>query len=365
MEKWLGWLSLILTLTLGWTVWDASRPEWEQYQKAYYRAALSRAENEAQREWARSQRVEIRQLQLKERDTVERCVTCHVAYDNPMFRNYREPLRAHSSLVESHPPKRFGCTACHGGEGRAVTTLEAHGEGEILAKPLLKGEYAQAACYNCHGLSTLPPQATAAVVRGQHLVNRYFCLACHKVNGEGGEEGPDLSAAGSDRSWLWLYAHTARPQGMLGGSTMPIFSLTRDEIRDITVYLMTLLNSRDQLKNLPLRARRAAKDYVAEKPVEGATGDGPDSRDSGDGVEFKYGGRDLFQGAGCSLCHIIGITGGEVGPALTHIARKRDAKDLERLLKDPEQVLPGGKMPQLYLNQRQIRALVGYLSTLS
>ncbi|MBI2357745.1 MAG: hypothetical protein HYV04_02320, partial [Deltaproteobacteria bacterium] len=50
MEKWLGWWSLILILTLGWTVWDASRPEWERYQKTYYRVALSRARNEAQRE---------------------------------------------------------------------------------------------------------------------------------------------------------------------------------------------------------------------------------------------------------------------------------------------------------------------------
>ncbi|MBI2360071.1 MAG: c-type cytochrome, partial [Deltaproteobacteria bacterium] len=287
----------------------------------YYRVALSRARNEAQREWARSQRVEIQQLQLKERGTVERCVTCHVAYDNPMFRDYSEPLRTHSSLVESHPPKRFGCTSCHGGEGRAVTTLEAHGQGEVVAKPLVKGEYAQAACYGCHGLNTLPPQATAAVVRGQNLVNRYFCLACHKINGEGGEEGPDLSAAGSDRSWLWLYAHTARPQGVVAGSTMPIFSLTRDEIRDVAIYLMTLLDGRDQLKNLPLRARRAAKDHASEKPAQGAIRGEPDSGAGGDGIEFKYRGRELFQGAGCSLCHSIGITGGEVGPALTHIGR--------------------------------------------
>ena len=131
MEKWLIIASAVLTLVLLWVVWDSSRQEWGEYQKTYYRLALNRAQNEAQKEWARSQRFEVKQLQPKELGTVERCVTCHLAVDNPMFRFGSEPLRMHSSLLESHPPMRFGCVVCHGGEGRAVTTLEAHGQGEI------------------------------------------------------------------------------------------------------------------------------------------------------------------------------------------------------------------------------------------
>lgn len=362
MEKWLVAASAALTLVLGWTVWDDARPEWQRYQRAYYRLALGFAQNDAQKEWARSQRVEIRQLQPKERGTVERCLTCHLAYDNPMFRDFAEPLRAHSRLIESHPPERFGCVACHGGEGRAVSTLEAHGQGEVQAKPLLKNEYMQAACYGCHGLDTLPARATASVIRGRQLVNRYFCLGCHKVNGEGGEEGPELSTAGSERSWLWLYAHTARPQGIVAGSTMPVISLKRDEIRDITVYLMTLQDNRDRVRNLALVAKRVAKEgsltAESERPIRTEASSGGGERE----IEFTYDGRRLFRGVGCSLCHLVGATGGEVGPALTYIGRKRDSEDLERLLKNPEEVLPGGKMPQLYLNEGQIKALVGYLS---
>lgn len=365
MEKWLGLAGLALTLILGWAVWDAAQQEWERVQRTYYRLALSGAQTEAQKEWARSQRVELKQLQPKERGTVERCVSCHLALDNPMFRNFSEPLRKHSSLLESHPPKQFGCVACHGGEGRAVTALEAHGQGGILAKPLLKGDYMQAACYNCHGLKTLPPRVTAAVVRGRQLVNRYLCLGCHKINGDGGEEGPELSTVGSDRSWLWLYAHLARPQGVVAGSTMPVFSLNREEIKDITVYLMTLLDSRDQLKNLPLLAKRVVKDYPTEPPQDGRNHGEIKSLEDKGAVKFAYDGNILFRNAGCNLCHMLGIRGGEVGPALTYIARKRNGENLERLLKDPEEVLPGGKMPQLYLNERQIKALVGFLSTLS
>ncbi|MFQ5917434.1 MAG: c-type cytochrome, partial [Candidatus Binatia bacterium] len=345
MERWLVFSSLVLTIVLGWVVWDASHQEWKGYQRTYYRLALLRAQNEAQKEWAQSQRLEIKQLQPKERGTVERCVTCHLAVENPMFRRAPEPLREHPSLLKSHLPMRFGCVVCHGGEGRAVTSPEAHGQGTVLAKPLLKGHYMQAACYNCHGEKTLPLEAIEAVVRGRGLVNRYLCLGCHRINGEGGEEGPDLSTVGSQRNWPWLYAHLARPQGVVPGSTMPVFPLSRDEIRDITVYLMTLLDSRDRLRNTPLGATRDVRSDETRWPEEAESKEEM-SLPEGEALrEFQYDGRALFRGAGCSLCHSIGVEGGEVGPALTYIARKLKPEDLRRLLKDPGQVLPGGKMP--------------------
>jgi len=361
MEKWLGISGLVLTVVLGWTLWDASQQEWQRYQEAYYSEAVRLAQRGAQREWAQNLRMEIRQIQLNGEGTVERCVTCHLAYDNPLFQNFPEPLRTHTSILESHPVERFGCVSCHGGEGRAVTTLEAHGQDAIAAKPLLRGRYMQAACYHCHGMSTLPPQATASVVQGRQLVNRYMCLACHKIDGEGGEEGPDLSTVGSHRSWTWIYAHTLRPQGVVPGSTMPVFLLSRDEIRDISTYLMTLLDTRDRLRYLPLLAKRVARELPEDarttSPEEGSTKQSKIARE----IEFKYDGEALFIGAGCRLCHAVDITGGEVGPSLTYIGLKRDAENLEKLLKDPEEIIPGGKMPQLYLNDLQIKALVGYL----
>lgn len=361
MEKWLALASFVLTMLLGWVVWDASHPEWEGFQGTYYRLALLLAQNEAQKEWARGQRLEIKQLQPKELGAVERCLTCHTAVDNPAFSNFPEPFRRHSSLLESHPPRRFGCVVCHGGEGRAVATLDAHGQGGVLARPLLKGAYMQAACYRCHGENTLPARDTAAVVRGRQLVNRYLCLGCHQIDGEGGEEGPELSTVGSQRSWLWLYAHLTAPQAVVVGSTMPVFPLSREEIKEITIYLMTLLDTRDQLRNSSLGAKRMAQ---RRRPEEEKSREGIRPSGAETVGKFQYDGRALFRGAGCSLCHSIGIQGGEVGPALTHIARKRTAEDLERLLKDPEQLLPGGKMPQLYLNEHQSRALVGYLGAL-
>jgi mono/diheme cytochrome c family protein len=193
-------------------------------------------------------------------------------------------------------------------------------------------------------------------------VNQYFCLGCHKIDGDGGEEGPDLSTVGSHRSWLWIYAHTARPQGVVSGSTMPVFSLGRDEIQDITTYLLTLLDGRDRMRYLPLLAKRVVRELPTDQPPASRRRDDPQQRAVASQIAYKYDGKKLFQGAGCSLCHTIDIRGGEVGPPLTYIGRKRNAQNLERLLKDPEDILPGGKMPQLYLNDLQIKELALYLS---
>jgi cytochrome c oxidase subunit 2 len=79
---------------------------------------------------------------------------------------------------------------------------------------------------------------------------------------------------------------------------------------------------------------------------------------------FQYDGRVLFRGAGCYYCHRIGEEGGEVGPALTHIARKMDRDRFLELLRDPASVMPGGTMPDLLLTEEQVQALANYLITL-
>ncbi|HXG52734.1 MAG TPA: c-type cytochrome [candidate division Zixibacteria bacterium] len=362
MERWLGLANLCLALVLGWVFWDSSGREWTGYQESYYRLAAALTTNEAVKEWAAGQRLEIKQLQPKELGSVERCTSCHLGLDDAAIGSLAQPLGAHPALLKSHPPQRFGCVVCHGGEGRAVTTLDAHGQGTIRARSLLKREYMQAACYGCHGEDSLAPAEIAGVIRGRRLVNRYFCLGCHRIDGEGGDEGPDLSAVGSHRDWLWLYAHLARPQGVVAGSTMPVYAMTREEIRDITIYLMTLRDTRDRLRTAALQVRSAS---LSGKPPLPARVEERSKVAAGDAVErFRYSGRALFRGAGCSLCHTVGSSGGEVGPALTYIGRKRSPEELEQLLRDPDRVLPGGKMPRLYLNDEQVKALVAYLKTL-
>jgi mono/diheme cytochrome c family protein len=360
MEKWVAISGLILTLALGWAVRDSYDHEWERYQHTYYRLAAARAHNAAQTEWAQSRKIQVIELRPTLSGSVERCTTCHLAVDNPAFHDGPEPLRQHSALLKSHPPGKFGCVACHGGQGRAVTTLDAHGDGGARGHPLLQGEYLEAPCYNCHGARGLPPTTVAGVIRGRQLVNRSLCLGCHQINGVGGDEGPALSAVGSQRSWLWLYAHLIQPQGMTVGSTMPVFGFSRDQLQDITTYLLTLQGPQASMRYVAMQpgAERRAKQA---EPLQGIRSTGARASRA---AAITYDGRELFRGAGCIMCHSVGNVGGHVGPELTHIARKRTADEFKRLLRDPAQILPGGKMPQLYLSEPQVEALTSYLTTL-
>ncbi len=91
-----------------------------------------------------------------------------------------------------------------------------------------------------------------------------------------------------------------------------------------------------------------------------------------DGAEY---GRSLFTSKACTGCHTIqgmAEAQGKVGPELTHQASNSlivDAlpnteENLKKYLKDPAGVKPGALMPNQYLTDSEIEALVSFLRTL-
>jgi cbb3-type cytochrome oxidase cytochrome c subunit len=346
-------LGAVLAVELMALAWRSANPEWKAYQRAFVAAGIARAETEVERRWYREQRIGVREIRVDALGRVDRCTTCHLGIDDPNFVAAPEPFRAHSLILISHPPERFGCTICHNGRGRAVTTLAAHGDSAEAPSRLWRGVYLQAACFLCHGASGLPAEAVVTVLEGIKTVNQFRCLRCHQIRGEGESEGPDLSAVGSRRDWVEIYAHLLNPQAMSPGSTMPDFPLTRDQAEAITAYLLTLQGPGRAVYD----ARYLARD--AERGVE--RGAFHVERSTSNVTAFRYEGRTLFRDLGCTYCHRVGTAGGEVGPELTHIGRVRDADWLRRLLRDPNSVLPGGTMPRLFLNDAQVEALVAYL----
>jgi cytochrome c oxidase subunit 2 len=86
-------------------------------------------------------------------------------------------------------------------------------------------------------------------------------------------------------------------------------------------------------------------------------------------------GREIFREMTCVNCHAVEGTaaGGSAGPDLTHLASRRyigarialnTPENLGLWLRDPQQVKPGAKMPNLGLTNGQTEALVAYLETL-
>jgi cytochrome c oxidase subunit 2 len=85
-------------------------------------------------------------------------------------------------------------------------------------------------------------------------------------------------------------------------------------------------------------------------------------------------GRQAFTSHACVGCHTIqGVSGGTLGPDLTHFATRKTIAggmlrntpgNLTRWLKSPPEVKPGSLMPDLKLTDGQIAVLVAYLGSL-
>jgi ubiquinol-cytochrome c reductase cytochrome b subunit len=90
---------------------------------------------------------------------------------------------------------------------------------------------------NLYGMKRTDP----AIAHGQALYTNLGCSGCHRIHGNGGAIGPDLSYEGDarpDREWHLKHFHD--PQSVSPGSIMPKFPLTEAELQDLTSYMLRL-----------------------------------------------------------------------------------------------------------------------------
>jgi mono/diheme cytochrome c family protein len=83
-------------------------------------------------------------------------------------------------------------------------------------------------------------QADAVLIKyGKTLYRQEGCFMCHRLNGEGGGVGPDLTTEGTrGRTEEWLIGHFKNPPAYVPGSIMPPFkNLTDEQLRALTAFL--------------------------------------------------------------------------------------------------------------------------------
>jgi mono/diheme cytochrome c family protein len=83
---------------------------------------------------------------------------------------------------------------------------------------------------------------SAGVQKGKELYDTLGCAGCHKVNGQGGVAGPDLSnEAGQGRSRSWLAAQIRNPKIHDPQTIMPPnVSLSDQQVDNLVDYLLSL-----------------------------------------------------------------------------------------------------------------------------
>lgn len=311
---------------------DHSR-EWKQWQRAYIGEETARASTEAEREAAGRLKVRVRQTVIKDLGRVDRCVSCHVSVEDPSYSGMPQPLAYHPDH-DRHPFDRFGCTICHRGQGRALTKDAAHGNVAHWEKPMLPMEFIQSACAQCHHPGEIPKAPELA--RGLRIFEESGCIGCHKLDGVGGEIGPELMGVGAKRSPDWLIAHFKDPAAMSKRSAMPPFKLEEDEYKALTSYILSLTGE----KLTPY--------YLSFRTI-------PDARS----------GRRLFGEKGCLGCHRVGGRGGSVGPSLDRVAKRRKPEWIVAHFRDPQAYSPGTVMPRFKINEQESQALTQFLVSLA
>lgn len=127
-------------------------------------------------------------VQLPAVGGVDRCPTCHT------FAIEEKPQKPHPKIAGHDDLTAFGCTPCHGGQGRRLDR-EAHlprlGGGP---NPFLDRRHREARCARCHVPTGLA--GAAALDRGFTEYLKAGCTGCHLPGRADEGLGPDLRRLG-------------------------------------------------------------------------------------------------------------------------------------------------------------------------
>lgn len=307
--------------------------EWKDWQRAYIKQEMAKATTAEQRQQAARIPVEIKQYVLPQLGRVDRCTTCHITFDDASYAGFPQPLGYHPNHAQ-HPVEKFGCTICHQGQGLATTRDAAHGHVKHWEHPMLPMKYIEASCAKCHHPSDVP--GAPRLARGRELFEELGCIGCHKLHGAGAAIGPELDKVGAKRSPEWLIKHFRNPAAVVPGSAMPPLKASDEDIEALTIYMLSLTG--DRLSDYHVSMRSIPGPQV---------------------------GRRLFETKGCIGCHSVGGKGGDIGPALDEVGKRRDADWIIAHFRDPQAVSPGTKMPQFDFTEYEMRALTEFLLSLS
>jgi len=172
------------------------------------------------------------------------------------------------------------------------------------------------------------------------LMAELNCLACHRINGRGGDMAPDLSSEGSAVQHNWLDAflknpYTLRPTLI---QHMPNFNLSGAERAELTGYFMTVYQNPD-----------------IDRDAMPITGYSPSLVEQG---------RQLFYSKyACQSCHVVNRQQDKasIGPALNGIGSRLNAEWIYRWLKNPQALRPGTIDPNQNVSDADASALTAFL----
>jgi cytochrome c2 len=138
------------------------------------------------------------QINVNQFGIVDRCEICHLgtresltikAFDMAPGGPGKKPddlanafvSHPRKELLQIHNPERFGCSSCHGGNGRATTSVvKAHGRNPFWLHPLFHKENTEAGCQMCHANDRVT-QGADTLNLGKDMFYQRGCVGCHRM----------------------------------------------------------------------------------------------------------------------------------------------------------------------------------------
>ncbi len=358
MRTALAVISVVVLAIHGVVFYNQFFAKWQDHQARYFSEAAAKSESPAVKATLAARTPQIEQVLVRSfgAERVDRCMSCHIAADDPRFAKADQPLRTHPPLPGTHRFETFGCTICHDGQGRAVDKAGAHEGGEDWIWPLLPKELIQANCVQCHAE---PGWDGAPLVnQGRRLFFERACYTCHTIAGlSSGSIGPELSTEGVKRRVDWVLWKIRDPRGSNPVSTMPMQDLTGEQRTALVSFLKAQQGA--HISEAPLTQFVSAR---AERPkwlpLSVIVGPGAAAVEK---LEAAARGEALLPKVGCLSCHKLDARDGRVGPDLAFTNEQRDAAWLVGHFENPKSVVPGSLMPPYPLPSEIFDSLTRYL----
>jgi len=264
---------------------------------------------------------EIRQINVGGA-VVDRCESCHLGIREPINLSKKdmwdeEAFVSHPDrdLLKIHDPDRFGCSTCHGGNGRGTTSIEkAHGRYEHWLWPMYYKENVQAGCNQCHNRDRVL-QGADTLNRGKNLFQVRGCVGCHRYEGFD-READALSNARQSIKTLELDRDSRRREISQTSAAADAAASDEDATR--------LRKKAEALRQMISQIDARIDEYD---------------------FQSKYLMEDVKK----------------VGPNLKEIKAKLNKDWLPVWLSDPQAFRPGTKMPTFRLEDDEIKAISAFL----
>ncbi|MBI3894202.1 MAG: cytochrome c, partial [Candidatus Wallbacteria bacterium] len=168
------------------------------------------------------------------------------------------------------------------------------------------------------------------------LLKKFRCLSCHVIHGAGYNLSTvDLTAEGSRARKDWIRQYLLIPYSLrpVLEERMPVFRMTAVEAEVLS-------------------------DYISKVFVDDAI---PDSLEPEPSAAEAQAGRKLFDERGCIACHILGKSGGYVGPSLNGAGLRLKAGFIYRWVLSPKSLKPGTRDPDQKFSEEEARTLTAFL----